>query len=68
MDSLGNLGTKDGEGMRIKDPLAAEALLDAALRAAKTRQRIIFYWACERPCDCHRSAVGKLPLDAATRS
>ena len=67
MDGLGNLGVKDKLGMRIKDPSAASDLLDLAVDSAGSNRRLIFYCACEVPCNCHRSEVTRLAVAAAER-
>lgn len=71
-DSLGNVGIQDGGSMRIKDPAAAETLLDLALDCARRRQRVIFFCSCEfagteKEMLCHRVAVAGLLLKAAAR-
>jgi hypothetical protein len=65
MDSLGNLAIRQGGEMRIKDPAAAGTLLELATTAAKSKRRVIYYCACETPCNCHRYLVSKLLLEAA---
>ncbi len=73
MDSLGNLGVLKGDSARvqIKDPSAAEELLDLALAAGSRNQRLLFFCSCEFPRDadkcCHRVAVASLVLQAARR-
>ena len=66
-EGLGNLGIKDKGGMRIKDPDAADALLDLAVESMRGNRRVIFYCACELPCQCHRSEVARLVLEAAKK-
>lgn len=75
MPELGNLAVTDGgdEGIRIKDPTAAETLLDIAVGAAESNRRVVFFCACEFPgvdgeegC-CHRTRVAGLVLEAAQR-
>ncbi len=65
MDSLGNLAIRQGGEMRIKEPAAAGTLLELAATAAKSKRRVIYYCACQTPCQCHRYLVSKLLLDAA---
>jgi hypothetical protein len=65
LNGLGNLGIRDGGPIRIKDPPAANVLLDIALEQATGGRRVLFFCACEKPCQCHRSVVARLVLDAA---
>lgn len=70
MASLGNLAVLPNspyDGIKIKSPAAAEELLDLALERAKRKQRLIYFCACELPCDCHRYTVAKLLIKAAKR-
>jgi len=67
LDALGNLGIQDGGQMRIKDPAAADALLDLAKKCATENRRVIFFCACATPKTCHRSVVTQLVLGAAAR-
>jgi hypothetical protein len=67
LDALGNLGVMDGGTMRIKDPEAANQLLDLAVDCARKRRRLLLFCACERPCACHRSVVTVLALAAGRR-
>lgn len=71
LNDLGNLGIQDGGPMRIKNPAAAETLLDIAQECGQRRQRIVFFCSCEFPGvegeGCHRTVVGRLLLEAATR-
>ena len=67
LDALGNLGIQDGGDMRIKDPTAANTLLDIAERCAHENRRVLFFCACATPSKCHRSAVTQLLLKAAAR-
>src|SRR5688572_1920818 len=70
LEALGNLAIQKGGEMRIKDPAAAETLLDIAEASNQTRQRILFFCSCEFPrvegpeC-CHRVVVARLVLEAA---
>jgi hypothetical protein len=72
MDDLGNLAIRDRGPMRIKNPAAAASLLDQAVARAKSKQRVIFFCACEFPgtvrrlC-CHRVEVASLVLKAARK-
>ncbi len=73
MPSLGNLAVLEGsEGIRIKNPRAAEELLDLALECRLQRRRILFFCSCEYPGHedlngCHRTAVARLLLEEAQR-
>lgn len=67
MDSLGNQAIKAGGEMRIKDPAAADELLDLALEASKSKRRVVYYCACETPCRCHRYLVSRLLVEAARK-
>jgi len=50
-------------GIEIKDPTAAEQLLEYAL--SRQSRRIIFFCACEIPAECHRHVVAKLVVKRA---
>jgi len=66
MPDLGNSCVEERvDGIRIKNPLAADALLDHALTTP--RRRVIFFCWCEVPADCHRRVVAKLVTKAAKR-
>lgn len=69
MDDLGNVAIADPSlgRLKIKNPKAAESLLDLALDYAKDCRHTLFYCACEVPRRCHRWAVGGLLLRAAKR-
>jgi hypothetical protein len=73
MHNLGNANIATGRrGITIMRPEAVADLLDLALRAAKNRQRVIFYCACEVPRrngkrSCHRDEVTELLLAEAKR-
>jgi hypothetical protein len=67
LDSLGNTGILDGGTMRIKDPTAANVLLDIAVECARDGRRLLFFCACEVPCNCHRAVVAELTLEAAAQ-
>jgi hypothetical protein len=72
MPALGNqsIVERTGKRIQIKDPAAAELLLDEALAAAKNKRRLIFFCACEYPGpgdNCHRTVVASLLLKAARR-
>ena len=67
LNALGNLGIKNGGAMRIKDPAAANTLLDIAEQCALENRRVVFFCACPTPSQCHRSEVTRLVLEAATR-
>jgi hypothetical protein len=66
MPDLGNVCVREHRhGIEIKDPSAAETLLDYAL--AVPNRRVIFFCSCEHPKGCHRQTVGKLLKVAAQR-
>ena len=65
MDGLGNLAVREGGEMRIKDPAAADRLLDLGLACARENRRVLFFCACETPGRCHRAVVADLVLAAA---
>jgi hypothetical protein len=73
MKALGNRAVLDGRpGILIDQPKAAGDLLDIAVERARSRQRVVFFCACEFPGHehaggCHRAAVATLVLDAARR-
>ena len=73
VDALGNVAVKQGGPMQIKDPAAAETLLDLAEQCARDGQRVLFFCACEFPRPehhengCHRVMVASLVLEAARR-
>jgi hypothetical protein len=73
MSDLGNEGILDGGRLRIKNPAAAEVLLDIATELLATgHRRLIFFCACEFPgppenLSCHRVEVASLLLAAAHR-
>jgi hypothetical protein len=72
LDGLGNLAIKQGGRMRIKDPSAAETLLQLAETAQESGRRVIFFCACEFPGTeynlmCHRVVVAGLLLEAGRR-
>jgi hypothetical protein len=65
-----NVETRTGPRIQIAEPEAAHELLDLGLTAAKNRQRLLFFCACERPIndhgeDCHRVTVATLAREAA---
>ena len=65
---LGNARIGSGRGgVRIADPSGADDLLQLVSTAAKDRRRVVFFCACERPCDCHRAAVARLLVNVAGR-
>jgi hypothetical protein len=64
-EDLGNSAVVDGGSMRIKNPAAAERLLDIATACARNRQRVLFFCSCEFPHSCHRSEVASLVLKVA---
>jgi hypothetical protein len=72
IEDLGNLAIQQGGPMQIKNPAAAEELLDIARSCADSRQRLLFFCSCEFPGvegvnGCHRVTVSRLVLEAARR-
>jgi len=70
MDSLGNLAAlpkSPYKDVKIKSPKAADELLKLAIERAKQKQRVIYYCACDLPCNCHRYTVAQLLIKAAKR-
>ena len=69
LDALGNLAVQEGGAMRIKEPAAADTLLDMAVECGHIGQRILFFCSCEFPGaevdGCHRATVASLVLEAA---
>jgi uncharacterized protein (DUF488 family) len=56
---LGNdLVGSERVGVQIRNPAAARDLLELAV--ADRNRRVIFFCACEYPCQCHRRVVSKL--------
>ena len=47
MDSLGNLAVKEDGPMRIKEPAAANALLDLAMNCAADNRRLLYFCSFE---------------------
>lgn len=73
LPKLGNrqIVTRSGPRIQIAEPEAADDLLDLALDANNDGRRVIFFCGCEFPKEdgvisCHRHAVSKLLLKAAT--
>jgi hypothetical protein len=71
MPSLGNrfIVTRIGPPIQIADPATASDLLEFALTALRSNQRVLFFCSCQWPrygstC-CHRTTVAGLVLDAA---
>ena len=69
---LGNrfIETRTGPRLQIAAPAAAHELVDAVLKAASERRRVLFFCSCERPIDdqrgsCHRVEVARLFREAA---
>jgi hypothetical protein len=61
MPDLGNKRVEEGlKGIDIKNPVAAEELLQRALD--RPTRRVIFFCSCEYPAFCHRKVVGQLVL------
>jgi hypothetical protein len=54
-------------GIRITDPSGGDDLLDVVADAQRDNRRVIFFCACKRPCDCHRSDVAALLVKVARR-
>lgn len=67
MPALGNDAIAHGGAMRLHDPAAAGELLDRARRLATENRRLLFFCACERPEECHRSLVAEAVRDEARR-
>ena len=72
MKDLGNEAITQGGELRIKNPDAAETLLDLAIARAQKKQRVIFFCACEFPgteddLNCHRVRVASYLLEAARK-
>jgi hypothetical protein len=72
MNDLGNEAIVEGGEFRIKNPDAAETLLDLAIAHAQKKQRVIFFCACEFPgteddLGCHRVRVASYLLEAARK-
>jgi hypothetical protein len=66
MPSLGNQQVAEhSAGIKIKDPASVSLLLDKIVECAKSKQRVVFFCACEYPANCHRLEVGKLLLKNA---
>jgi hypothetical protein len=64
MPDLGNVAVQEHRGgIDIKDPAAAEQLLEHAL--SRQSRRVIFFCACETPAECHRHVVAKLVVKRA---
>jgi hypothetical protein len=56
-----------GKGIRIADRSGVEELLQLVTDANLQSRRVIFFCACERPCNCHRAVVARLLVKAAAR-
>lgn len=73
IDDLGNAAIGSGKrDVRIKNPAAADQLLDLALECREANRRVIFFCACPVPgtpkqLGCHRMIVAGLVLKAAAR-
>jgi hypothetical protein len=69
LPKLGNARIASGRGgMQIADPSGgADELLQLVASAYRDRRRIVFFCACERPCNCHRAEVARLLVKAALR-
>lgn len=72
MKDLGNEAITEGGELRIKNPDAAETLLDLAIARGQKKQRVIFFCACEFPgteddLRCHRVRVASYLLEAARK-
>jgi hypothetical protein len=66
LPDLGNARVEERQtGVQIKNPAAAQVLLDLVI--ASPSRRVIFFCACEHPARCHRYAVGRLLLAAARK-
>jgi hypothetical protein len=66
---LGNAYIGTGKkGAKIANPISGiEELLQLVTDADRQRRRVIFFCACERPCDCHRMIVARLLHGVAAR-
>ena len=66
---LGNphIGGGGRSGIRIADASGGDELLDLVAIAQRDHRRVIFFCACERPCDCHRADVADLLVKTARR-
>jgi hypothetical protein len=65
---LGNAQIGSGsKGIRIADRSGVEDLLQLVTDANRQSRRVIFFCACERPCNCHRTVVARLLVKAAAR-
>lgn len=72
MQDLGNESVLTGGGAtRIRNPKAASQLLDLAVEAAASRQRLLFFCACEFPkidgTQCHRVDAADFVLAEARK-
>ena len=67
---LGNprIGGGGKRGIRIADASGGDDLLESIAVAHRDHRRVIFFCACETPCNCHRSDVAALLIKAARRS
>jgi hypothetical protein len=64
MSDLGNVSVLEHKpGIRIKNPSAANELLDLALE--RRARRVIFFCSCEIPDGCHRHTVAALVIECA---
>jgi hypothetical protein len=64
MSDLGNMSVLEHTtGIRIKNPAAANELLEHALEPRA--RRVIFFCSCEIPGGCHRHTVGTLVIQRA---
>jgi hypothetical protein len=68
LPQLGNENIKTrNPRIKIKDPFSSRILLAEAREYARDNRRIIFYCACEFPCNCHRRVVANLLLKDSKR-
>ena len=68
MRNLGNanIGT-NRRVAKIADPNGIEELLQLVMDAERQDCRVIFFCACEVPCDCHRAIVARMLRGMAGR-
>jgi hypothetical protein len=66
---LGNphIGGGGRRGIRIADASGGDELLELVAIAQRDHRRVIFFCACERPCDCRRADVADLLAKTARR-
>jgi len=69
LEKLGNphIGGIGKRGIRIADASGGDDLLQLVSTAQRDHRRVIFFCACERPCNCHRADVAALLVKSARR-